>query len=87
MSARTHDLRTYKYKNITTSILGILNPTILDMISVVGGVFFAFMTYLLPIWVIYRVEALARFRGKKTNYFVAVMGLIVLFATVWGMFQ
>ena len=87
MSARTLDLWTYLFIFITTSLVGIFNPSILDMISVVGGVFFAFMTYLLPIWVIYRVEALARFRGKKTNYFVAIMGLIVLFATIWGMFQ
>ena len=87
MSTRTLDLWTYLFMFVATSLVGIFNPSILDMISVAGGVFFAFMTYLLPIWVIYRVEALARFRGKKTNYFVAIMGLIVLFATIWGMFQ
>ena len=87
MSTRTLDLWTYLFIFVSTSLVGIFNPSILDMISVVGGVFFAFMTYLLPIWVIYRVEALARFRGNKTNFFVAIMGLIVLFATIWGMFQ
>ncbi len=55
------------------------------MISVVGGIFFALMTYLLPMFAIYKVDALKEFRTRKTNYFVMVMGVLVLFATIWDM--
>ena len=52
MSTRTLDLWTYLFMFVATSLVGIFNPSILDMISVAGGVFFAFRPYLWPIWVI-----------------------------------
>ncbi|WP_448855989.1 amino acid permease [Corynebacterium camporealensis] len=85
MTERQLDLWTYLFIFITTSLVGIFNPSILDMISVVGGIFFAFLTYLLPMYVIHKVEVFRRFRGRPTNYFVTIMGFIVLFATIWDM--
>lgn len=85
MTERQLDLWTYLFIFIITSLVGIFNPSILDMISVVGGIFFAFLTYLLPMYVIHKVEVFRRFRGRPTNYFVTIMGFIVLFATIWDM--
>ncbi|GAB3946460.1 amino acid permease [Corynebacterium tapiri] len=86
ISSRQLDLLTYLFIFICTSIVGILNPSILDMITLVGGIFYAFIIYLLPMFVVNRVDALARFRGLPTNIFVTVMGTIVLIATIWGIF-
>ena len=83
--ARRMDLWTYLFIFVVTSLVAVMNPSILDMISVVGGIFFALMTYLLPMYAIYKVDALKEFRNRKTNYFVMVMGIIVLFATIWDM--
>lgn len=83
--ARKMDLWTYLFIFVVTSLVAVLNPSILDMISVVGGIFFALMTYLLPMFAIYKVDALKKFRSRKTNYFVMVMGVIVLLATIWDM--
>ena len=79
------DLLTYLFIFAATSLVAVLNPSILDMISVVGGIFFALMTYLLPMFAIYKLDALKKFRSSKTNYFVMVMGVIVLLATIWDM--
>lgn len=83
--ARKMDLLTYLFIFAATSLVAVLNPSILDMISVVGGIFFALMTYLLPMFAIYKLDALKKFRSSKTNYFVMVMGVIVLLATIWDM--
>lgn len=85
VSTRKMDLWVYLFIFIATSIVAVFNPSILDMISVVGGIFFALMTYLLPMFAIYKVDALKKFRSRKTNYFVMVMGVLVLFATIWDM--
>ncbi|SQG63901.1 Threonine/serine transporter [Corynebacterium renale] len=85
MGTRTLNMWTYFFIFCATSLVAIGNPSILDMISVVGGIFFAFMTYLLPVIAISKIDALARFRGRKSNVFIAVMGVIVLIATIWGM--
>lgn len=85
LNPRTLDLWTYLFIFITTSLVGVFNPSILNMITLVGGIFFTFITYLLPMIVVHKVDALAQFRGRPTNYFVSIMGLIVLGATIWGM--
>lgn len=86
-SGRSLDLATYFFIFVCATLVGVFNPSILDMISLVGGIFFAFMTYLLPMVAIRKVEALRRFRGATSNYFVAAMGVVVLIATVWGIFN
>ncbi|WP_244660316.1 hypothetical protein [Corynebacterium belfantii] len=75
----------YLFIFITTSLVGVFNPSILNMITLVGGIFFTFITYLLLMIVVHKVDAFAQFRGRPTNYFVSIMGLIVLGATIWGM--
>src|SRR5699024_6043460 len=83
--SRKMDLWTYLFIFVVTSLVAVVDPSILVMISVVGGIFFALMTYLLPMNAIYKVDAFKKFRNRKTNYFVIVMGVIVLFATIWDM--
>src|SRR5699024_3288415 len=52
--SRKMDLWTYLFIFVVTSLVAVVNPSILDMISVVGGIFFALMTYLLPMYAIYK---------------------------------
>ena len=85
ISNRKMDLSVYLFIFIVTSLVAIINPSVLDMISVVGGIFFALMTYLLPMYAVYKIDELKHFRTRKTNYFVMVMGVLVLIATIWDM--
>ncbi|WP_273367838.1 amino acid permease [Corynebacterium massiliense] len=86
LSPRALDLWTYLFIFICASLVGIFNPSILDMITLVGGIFFALMTYLLPMYAVHRMDALKKYRGRPSNYFVIVMGSIVLVATIWSLF-
>lgn len=72
---------------ITTWIAAVLNPDILGLIESIGGPFIAAILYLMPIWAIYRIDALKRFRGRWTNWLVVVLGVITISAAVWGLFN
>ncbi len=85
VSRRGLDLGTYGFIFLATTAAAVANPSILDLITLVGGVFFAFMTYLLPMVVIYRVEAFAPLRRRASNYFLIAVGCVVIGATIWGM--
>lgn len=63
---------------VATTLTAIFNPSIIDMISVVGGIFVAFLVYLLPIILFKKVRVYEKFRNDPVNYFVFFMGLIVM---------
>lgn len=86
LGGRRLDLATYAFIFVATTLVAVANPSILDLITLVGGVFFAFMTYILPMIVIYRVDSFAPLRRRVSNYFLMVMGVVVMGATVWSMF-
>ncbi|MDO5032055.1 septum formation initiator [Corynebacterium sp.] len=72
---------------ITAWIVAILDPSILGLIEAIGGPFIASILYLLPMYAIHKVDALARFRGRVSNYFVVITGLVAVGSAVWGLFN
>lgn len=87
LAGRTLDLATYAFIFVATTLAAGFNPSVLDLITLVGGIFFAFMTYLLPMVVIYRVAAFAGMRHKASSYFLTIIGCVVVVATLWSMFR
>lgn len=71
---------------VTTWIAAILNPSILGMIESLAGPVIAAILYLMPMYAIGKVPALARYRGRISNVFVTVMGLIAISAIVYRLF-
>lgn len=64
---------------VTTWLAGVLNPGILGLIETMVGPIIAIVLFLLPMYAIYRVPALARFRGDRiANTFVVISGLVAL---------
>ena len=63
---------------VTTWGVAIMNPSILGLIEAMGGPVIAAILYLMPMYAIHNVPALARFRGRPGNVFVTVMGLIAI---------
>lgn len=67
-------------------IVATLNPSILGFIESLGGPIIAMILFVMPIYAIYTVPALQRFKGQISNIFVLIMGLIAISAIVYGLF-
>lgn len=63
---------------LTTWLAAIMNPSILDLIESLGGPVIAAILYLMPMYAIYKVPALAAYRKQASNIFVIVAGLVAI---------
>lgn len=70
---------------LTTWGVAILNPSILGMIESLGGPVIAAILFLMPMYAIRTVPALARYRGRLGNVFVTLMGLIAISAILYAL--
>ncbi|MCK6095630.1 HAAAP family serine/threonine permease [Micrococcus sp. EYE_162] len=68
----------------TTWAAAIANPSVLGLIETVGGPVIAMILFLMPIYAIHRLDALAPYRGKASNVFVVLAGLAAVSALVYG---
>lgn len=82
-----------KFRKITAGvflvilwIVATLNPSILGFIESLGGPIIAMILFVMPIYAIYTVPVLQRFKGQISNIFVLIMGLIAISAIVYGLF-
>lgn len=71
---------------LTCWAVAILNPSILGLIETLGGPVIAAILYLMPMYAISRVPALAKYRGQLSNVFVTIAGLIAISAILYGLF-
>lgn len=76
----------YVFIFVTTVIAGILNPSILDLISVVGGVFITFLVYIVPMLLFRYAKDYQRYANKPETWFVFVLGVIIMGVAIWQMF-
>lgn len=68
---------------LTTWLVATINPSILGIIEMLGGPIIAMLLFLLPMYAIHRVPAMARYRGAASNYFVWAIGIIALSAILY----
>jgi len=64
-------------------IVATLDPSILGMIETVGGPVIAAILFLMPMYAIRKVPAMARYRGQASNVFVTAVGLVAISALVY----
>lgn len=67
-------------------IVATINPSILGFIESLGGPIIAMILFIMPMYAIHTVPALQKFKGKFSNVFVVVMGLVAISAIVYGLF-
>lgn len=67
---------------ITAWLTAWSNPSILGMIETLCGPTIAVLLFLMPMWAIHKVPALAKYKGKASNYFTFFMGLVA-FGTIF----
>ncbi|KIQ80622.1 HAAAP family serine/threonine permease [Aeromonas sp. L_1B5_3] len=61
----------------------IVNPSILGMIESLGGPIIATILFIMPMYAIKRVPAMAKYQGHISNVFVTVMGLTAISAILY----
>lgn len=61
------------------------NPSILGIIESISGPTGAAILLLLPMYAIHKLPVMAPYRGKISNVFVTVIGLITVSAIFYGM--
>ncbi len=71
---------------LTTWAVAVINPSILGMIEMLSGPVIAAILYLMPMYAISKVPALAQYRGQLSNVFVTVSGLVAVSAIFYAMF-
>lgn len=72
---------------VTGWIVAIVNPSVLGLIETLSGPVIAAILYLMPMVAIYKIPALKRFRGRVSNIFVIIMGLVAIAALFYNMFN
>lgn len=72
---------------VTTWLAGVLNPSILALIESLAGPVIAAVLYLMPMYAIHKVPALARFRGRASNVFVVIAGIVAVGGILISLFR
>ena len=70
----------------TTWGAAILNPSILGLIEMLAGPVIAAILYLMPMYAVYKVPALKRYRHQISNIFIIAAGLVTISAIFYGFF-
>ncbi|MGX2969675.1 serine/threonine transporter [Ursidibacter sp. B-7004-1] len=90
---RSETIEPEKFKKITALvflivlwIVATINPSILGFIESLGGPIIAMILFIMPMYAIHKIPALQQFKGKLSNAFVTVMGLIAISAILYGFF-
>jgi len=69
---------------VTAVLVAVANPSILDMISVVGGIFVAFLVYIMPGLLFNKAIAFKHYARRPDTIFVFALGLVIMGVTVWN---
>lgn len=70
---------------VTATLVAVFNPSILTLISVVGGIFVAFLVYLVPTLLFRKATAYKHYANRPDTIFVGIMGIIIVIVTIWDM--
>lgn len=92
--SRGKDINSKTVKNIiigfmivTCWIVAYVNPSILDLIDMINAPLIALILFLLPMYAIYKVPALAKYRKNyASNAFVIFIGILVVLSSIKAFF-
>lgn len=72
---------------VTTWLVAVVNPSVLTLIETISGPIIASILYLMPMYAIHKVPALEAYRGRLSNVFVTVAGLVAVSGILFGLFR
>ncbi|MGX4670479.1 aromatic amino acid transport family protein [Cerasibacillus sp. JNUCC 74] len=72
---------------VTCWLVAYANPSILDLIDMINAPLIALILFLLPMYAIYKVPALAKYRKNYiSNAFVIIVGILVVLSSIKAFF-
>ncbi|CAH0991225.1 Serine transporter [Sinobacterium norvegicum] len=83
ISDKNINLFTIGFMLLTIWAVAIINPSILGMIEDLGGPIIATILFLMPMYAIKRVPAMAKYQGTIANVFITTMGLVAISGIVF----
>ena len=84
-AAKSLDRMTAAFMLVVCWLVATLNPSILGMIETLGGPIIASILFLMPMYAIRKVPAMAKYRGQASNVFVTAVGLVAITALVYSL--
>ena len=70
---------------VTGTLIAVFNPSIMTLISVVGGIFVAFLVYIVPTLLFRKATAYKHYANRPDTIFVGIMGVLIVGVTIWDM--
>ena len=71
----------------STWVTAILAPKALNVIESFSGPIIAVILFIMPMYAIHKLPALAPYRGKLSNIFIVIMGSLAISAAVYGLIK
>lgn len=71
---------------LTCWVTATVNPSILTMIETLGGPVIAILLFIMPIYAVYKVPAMSRYRNDTSNIVIGVFGIITISAIFYKLF-
>ncbi len=72
---------------ISLCVVAIANPSIVDLISSLGGPIIALILFIMPMYAIHTIPAMRPYAHHWTNIFVVVMGLVAISGLVYSLVE
>ncbi|MDO4919052.1 HAAAP family serine/threonine permease [Kocuria sp.] len=85
ISDRTLKMVVAAFIFVTTWLVAIANPSILSLIESLAGPVIAVILYLMPMYAIRKLPALEPYRGKISNVFITVAGVVAVSGIIYGL--
>lgn len=83
---RNLDRVTAVFMFLTCWVTATVNPSILTMIETLGGPVIAILLFIMPVYAVYKVPAMSRYRGDTSNIVIGVFGIITISAIFYKLF-
>jgi serine transporter len=85
ISEKKLDKLTIAFMFVTAWGIATINPSILALIESLGGPILAILLFLMPMYAIHKLPVLAKYRGKLSNIFIVVMGIVAISAAIYNL--
>ena len=80
------DAPVYLFIFAVATFVAIVEPSVMDLITVAGGLLITIFQFGVPMLAVYTVARLAPLRRSPGNAVIIAFGAVVLGSTIWGFF-
>lgn len=86
ISYKTLNKITFIFVSISSFLISVINPSILDMINQIIAPLIAITLFLFPVYAVRKLEKMRKYRSF-TNYYVLLIGILALLVIVYDLLK